>query len=171
MAHKHLIFNSFLRVASVVAALVMMPTATYAQLSASSDEPVEISGDQFEAFQDKNYVIWTGDVQVVQGAAILTAPRLTIYGVDDGSMDRIDAVGGIRYTSGEEAISSDTAVYKAADETVTFTGNVVVVQGEQVLSGGQLVYYTQTGQIVFTAQQNGRVRGIFISDPDDEKKS
>ncbi|WP_306251558.1 LptA/OstA family protein [Parvularcula sp. IMCC14364] len=134
------------------------------QLNAGSDAPIDITGDQFEAFRDKDYVVWTGDVQVVQGEAILTAPRLTIFGVESGNLQRINAEGGIRYTNGAEAISSRDAVYSADDETVIFTGDVVVVQGEQVLTGGRLVYYTQTGQLNFTSAGADRVRGIFITE-------
>ena len=146
---------------ALMAGCLAMPAK--AQLDTASDEPIDITGDQFEAFRDKDYAIWTGNVQVVQGTAILTAPKLTIYGIEDGELDRINATGGIRYTNGTEAISSRRAVYDAADETVTFFGDVVVVQDEQVLSGGRLIYYTSTGQIKFFSENGGRVRGIFIS--------
>ncbi len=160
---KRIIFS----IAAICSAIAGV-TPSFAQLSTDSDEPIEITGDTFEAFREKDYVIWTGDVQVVQGPVVLTAPKLTIYGIEDGEMDRIDAVGGVRYTNATEAISSEKAVYQAGSDTVVFTGNVVVVQEEQVLSGGRLVYQINTGEIKFTAQKGNRVRGIFTND---EKKS
>ena len=134
-----------------------------AQFATETDAPIDITGDQFEAIEDRDYVIWTGDVQVVQGDSVLTAPRLTIYGVEAGELTRIEAQGGIRYTNGAEAISGDTGVYDASDETITVTGNVVVVQGEQVLSGAKLIYNTRTGSIRFTSTGQQRVRGIFFT--------
>ncbi len=148
----------------IAGALVLGAGSANAQLNTGSDAPIDITGEQFEAFRDRDYVVWTGDVQVVQGEAILTAPKLTIFGVESGNLQRINAEGGIRYTNGAEAISSRDAVYSAEDETVIFTGDVVVVQGEQVLTGGRLVYYTQTGQLNFTSAGDDRVRGIFITE-------
>ena len=150
--------------ALITGGIVLGVASASAQLNAGSDAPIDITGDQFEAFRDRDYVVWTGDVQVVQGEAILTAPKLTIYGVESGNLQRINAEGGIRYTNGAEAISSRDAVYSAQDETVIFTGDVVVVQGEQVLTGGRLVYYTQTGQLNFTSAGGDRVRGIFVTE-------
>ncbi len=147
--------------ATLISPTILAPAQ--AQLTSNSTDPIDITGEQFEAFQEKDYAIWTGDVHVVQGTTILTAPKLTMYGVGEGGLREIHAEGGIRYTNGEEAISSQKAIYDADQETVLFTGNVVVVQGEQVLSGGRLIYHTQTGEIKFTAADGGRVRGIFIN--------
>ena len=138
-----------------------------AQLSRDQSAPIDITGEKFEIFDERDYAIWTGDVQVVQGEAILTAPKLTLYGINDGDLDRIHAVGGIRYTNGTEAISGEEAVYDAAKSIIVVTGSVVVVQGKQVLSGDELVYHTQTGELKFSSTQKKRVRGIFFTKKDD----
>jgi lipopolysaccharide export system protein LptA len=135
-----------------------------AQLSRDQNAPIDFTGQKFEVFDQQDYAVWTGDVQAVQGEAILTAPKLTLYGVSDGELDRIHALGGIRYTNGSEAISGEQAIYDAAKNTIVVTGNVVVVQGKQVMSGDELEYNTQTGEIKFTAGQQRRVRGIFFQE-------
>lgn len=135
-----------------------------AQFSQNSDEPIDITGAQFEALQDEDVALWTGDVQVVQGEVVLTAPRLKIFGIGGGEFERVEASGGIRYTNGTEAISGENAVYRADDDTIVVTGDVVVVQGRQVMTGEKMTYYLDTGRIIFDAGSTRRVRGIFFTD-------
>ncbi|NHK29489.1 hypothetical protein FF098_016375 [Parvularcula flava] len=149
-------------VSALIPAL-MMGTAA-AQFSQNSNAPIDITGAQFEAFQNEDYALWTGDVQVVQGEVILTAPQLKIYGIGGGRFNRVDATGGIRYTNGLEAISGDRAVYRKENETIVVTGNVVVVQGRQVMTGQQMTYYLDTGKIVFNKETKARVRGVFFTE-------
>lgn len=134
-----------------------------AQFVADADTPIDITGAVLDVVDGRDYVIWEGDVQAVQGNSVLTAPKLVIYGVEAGKLTRIIAEGGMRYTNGSEAISGDRGVYNAADETITVTGNVVVVQGEQILAGAKLIYNTRTGSIRFTSAAKQRVRGIFFT--------
>ena len=148
---------------TAVIALAGFASSASAQFTTSSDSPIDITGEQFEAVDGRDYVVWTGDVQVVQDQSILTAPRLVIFGVEAGELTRIEAEGGIRFTNGAEAISGDKGIYDAAAETITVTGNVVVVQGEQILSGARLIYNTRTGSIRFSSASGQRVRGIFFT--------
>ena len=133
----------------VLGAFCVLPAQ--AQFSKDADAPIDITAKKFESFPDKDYGIWTGDVQVIQGEVLLTAPSLVIYGIAAGEANRIEATGGMRYTNGLEAITGDAATYDAASETITVTGSVVVVQGDQVMTGGALVYNTKTGEMQFAS--------------------
>lgn len=142
---------------------VMMATPAMAQLSQDPDAPIDITGETFEAFEGRDMAIWTGDVQVVQAEAVLTAPKLSIFGIANGNINRIEASGGIRYTNGVESISGDKATYREEDGTIIVTGNVVVVQDNQVMSGERLIYHIDNGELRFSASDSGRVRGIFYT--------
>ncbi|GGD13076.1 LptA/OstA family protein [Aquisalinus flavus] len=152
--------------AGIVCALVpaMLFGTAAAQFSQNSNAPIDITGAQFEAFQNEDYALWTGDVQVVQGEVILTAPELKIYGIGGGRFNRVDATGGIRYTNGVEAISGDQAIYRKENETIVVTGNVVVVQGRQVMTGERMTYFLDSGKIIFNNEASSRVRGVFFTE-------
>ena len=62
-----------------------------------SDEPIDITGDTAE-FQD-NLAVWTGNVRVVQGPAILTSERLEAVLTDEGDFETITAIGSVRYSN------------------------------------------------------------------------
>jgi len=144
-----------------IAILALSQTPAAAQLAASSDEPIDITGDTAE-FND-NIVIWSGNVRIVQGEAILTARRIEAELNDDGDFDRIHAIGAVRYSNGKEAIAGERAVYDSVARTITMTENVILTQGRQVMSAGSVVYWIDTGKVKFTPGAGQRIRGIFYT--------
>jgi lipopolysaccharide export system protein LptA len=69
----------------------------------------------------------------------------------------------VRFSNGKEAITGARAVFDDIRRTITISENVVVTQGDQVMTGGELVYWVDTGKIVFTAPAGKRIRGIFYA--------
>ena len=133
-----------------------------AQFAPSSDEPVDITSDRLES--KDNVVTWIGNVRAVQGEAILTTDRLILIRNDEGAVDTVKAIGKVRYDTGAETITGEEAIYDEIARTLTMLRNVVVTQGKQVMTGGELVYWIDTGQLSFTSPGGHRVRGIFYTD-------
>ena len=148
--------------AAIGVVLAMSFGAAHAQfLEASSEEPLDITSDRLESEED--VATWTGDVQVVQGPAVLTTDKLVITQSEDGGINEIRAIGNVRYSNGEETIAGEQALYIETDRTLTMTGDVIVTQGKQIMRGGELTYWVDTGKIRFTAPEGRRVRGIFYT--------
>lgn len=149
-----------IRVAALCAAVAAFaPSTLSAQLIGDSDEPIDITGEALEVVDE--VATWTGNVRAVQGAALLTADRLVAVLGEDGGFQSIRAVGSVRYSNGKEAITGETALYEAGPRSITISNNVVVTQGETVMTGGALVYWVDTGRLLFTAPEGRRIRGIF----------
>lgn len=139
-----------------------------AQLAPSvSDAPIDITGDRLEVEGD--VATWTGNVRAVQGEAILTAEKLVADLDDDGAFSKIRAIGDVRYSNGKEAITGKTGVYDANRRTIVISEDVVVTQGEQVMTGGKLTYWIDSGKLLFTAPEGRRIRGIFYAKQDAEQ--
>ncbi|MFC2953769.1 LptA/OstA family protein [Marinicaulis aureus] len=140
-----------------------------AQLIAAGDskEPIDITGDTAE-FQD-NLAVWTGNVRVVQGPAILISERLEAVLTDEGDFETITAIGSVRYSNGEEAITGERAVFNNAARTIVMTDNVIVTQGKQVMSAGKITYWIDSGKVLFTPEAGKRIRGLFFTGKDDEQ--
>lgn len=155
-----------MKVTPAVLALVLttMPGLALAQLSPDSNAPIDITGDALEVIGE--IATWTGRVRVVQGEAILISDRLIADIAEGGDITSITATGSVRYSNGKEAITGDRGYYDAAQRTIRITDNVVVTQGEQVMTGGDLTYWIDTGQIRFTSAEGGRIRGIFHTKSD-----
>jgi lipopolysaccharide export system protein LptA len=147
-------------------AVVLSIGPSHAQLIASSDEPIDITGDAAE-FND-NIAVWTGNVRVVQGEAILTADRLEAKLNDQRQFQSIVALGAVRYSNGQEAITGERADYDDAARTITISENVIVTQGKQVMSAGAVTYWIDTGRIKFAPEPGKRIRGIFYTGKDEQ---
>lgn len=152
-------------------ATLMTATGAAAQAGASGlaasncDEPFDFGGDKLEVAD--NIAVWTGNVRVVQCEAILSTKRLDIVLDELNNAERFLAKGNVRYVSGEDAIASKSAVYDLLVRTITFSDDVVVTQGDQVMTGGNLVYWIDTGQIEFAPTPGKRIRGIFYANSTD----
>ncbi|MEM9233511.1 MAG: LptA/OstA family protein, partial [Pseudomonadota bacterium] len=120
------------------------------------DQPIDVSAGRCEVFENQDTVRCEGSVRVSQGEAILAANLMTIYGTQaEGGFRRIEAEGDVRYATGDNAMSGKSAVYDAATTTLTVTGDVVVVQADQVMTGGRLIYNTTSGATVFMPSDGG----------------
>ncbi|MEL7488471.1 MAG: LptA/OstA family protein [Pseudomonadota bacterium] len=147
--------------AAFLATLLAAPTFAAAQIASNEDckEPIDIGGEKLEVVD--SVATLTGAVRVVQCGALLSTEKLVAKQNDSGEFEILQAEGAVRYSNAEDAISSRTAVYDLNSRTITFTDEVVVVQGRQVMTGDALIYWIDTGQIRFTAESGKRVRGIF----------
>jgi lipopolysaccharide export system protein LptA len=150
--------------ACLALANLLFATAGNAQLISSSDEPVDITSDAAEFQED--YALWTGNVRVVQGEAILTADRLEATIDEAGEFQTITAYGAVRYTNGKEAIAGRRAVFEQATRTITVTEKVILTQGKQVMSAGAVIYWIDSGKVKFTPAPGDRIRGIFYPSSD-----
>lgn len=156
---KKILINAF-----VACGALGFSAGASAQLIADSDQPIDITGDSLELVDD--IATWSGNVRALQGEAILTADRLVATLDGDGAFTTITALGGVRYSNGKEAVAGERAVYDATQRSITISENVVVTQGETVMTGGVLVYWVDTGRISFKAPSGQRIRGIFHSKTD-----
>ncbi len=147
--------------ALAAAAIALWGSASAQLASIESDEPIDITGDRLEV--ENQVATFIGNVRAVQGPAILTADRLVADLDDNDSFTKIHAVGTVRYSNGKEAITGKSAVFDDVRRTITISGDVVVTQGEQVMTGGELVYWVDTRKILFTAPAGKRIRGIFYA--------
>jgi lipopolysaccharide export system protein LptA len=147
--------------AAILGGAIMGGAASAQLASVDSDAPIDITGDRLEVEND--VATFLGNVRAVQGPAILTAERLVADLDDKGSFTKIRAQGTVRYSNGKEAITGARALFDDIARTITISENVVVTQGEQVMTGGELIYWIDTGKILFTAPEGKRIRGIFYA--------
>ncbi len=141
----------------------------------SGKGPVDIAGDEAEV-QNKNCIsIWRGNAEALQGEARLRANVIKIFfepkagaaGATGtgacGDLLRLEAQGSVYYvTSKDQRVRGDNGVYDAQSDTVTLTGDVVAVQGQNVLRGTKMVFNTQTGEGHMVGSGGGaRPRGVF----------
>lgn len=78
-----------------------------------------------------------------------------------GSFTRIEASGKVYVNSGEQTATGDTAVVDMVGKLVTLSGNVVLSQGPNVITGNKLTWDMTTGRARVDQKPGARIRGIF----------
>lgn len=162
----------------LAAALLAAPAApANAQLAAGSNAPVDITADELEVINARCLAIWRGSAEALQDNSRLRADVLTIRyaaarpartGSESscGELQGLDAQGSVYYVTPTQRVRANAAVYDAAADTITMTGDVVAAQGQNVLRGERLVIQVSTGQARMETSARGagtpgRVRGVF----------
>ena len=83
-----------------------------------------------------------------------------VYATEDETANGIEqlvASGGVTFVTPTDAAEAREAVYSIAAATVTLSGDVLLTQGQNALSGEKLVVNLTDG----SAQMQGRVRTVF----------
>jgi lipopolysaccharide export system protein LptA len=166
----------------LLAATVLLAAPAVAQL-APGGGPIDISANELELVDAQHLAIWRGDVDALQGRNRLRADVLNVFftgkptsgaaetsnaaspGRNWGKVDHMVAEGHVFYVSPTQSARGDHAVYELASDTVTVTGDVIVVQGQSVIHGEKLVIDVKTGHATMAASPTAapeRVRGIFF---------
>lgn len=160
-----------------------------AQLAQNSDAPVDISADQLEVVNTQCLATYRGAAEAMQDTARLRAEVLKIFyktrqaptgpqtsaaqaagatgamgGKCDSQLDRMEAIGSVYYVTPQQRVRGDSAVYEAGSDTLTLTGDVIAIQGQNVLRGSKLVIRISTGDAQMQSGgkgKGGRVRTVI----------
>ena len=143
----------------------------------SGKDPVDISADTNEVFQNEHRVVYRGQVEALQGVQRLRTPELTLYftpregapkaattgglGSGFGSISRMEATGPVYLVTPTQSAKGDHGTYEAASDTMVLTGNVVLLQDKNVVRGDRVVIDQKTGHATITSGPRTRVRGVF----------
>ncbi len=125
--------------------------------------PVEVTADRLSIDQSDGTAVFSGNVVVGQGEMRLAAAEVRVRYAAQGSSDatgriqELIATGGVTLVSGAEAAEAREAVYSVATGIIVMTGDVVLTQGRNALSGDRLTVNLTAG----TGVMEGRVRTIF----------
>ncbi|MBB5700208.1 lipopolysaccharide export system protein LptA [Ochrobactrum daejeonense] len=182
--------------------MVAAPVASLAQEEGSavnglklsnSKAPVKIDADKLEMRDKEGIAIFTGNVAVSQGDALLKAGLMTVYynkakkdgegqaaapasagvgGLDSSSIDHIDISGKVYLKSGTQVATGDTGRYDAKNQVMVLQGQkVVLTDGDNVVTGCKLTAHLDTGRANVESckgQTKGRVSIIMA--PKDQQQ-
>lgn len=127
----------------------------------SAKLPVEVTADEFTVDQSSGKAVFNGNVLVVQGEVRLSAGQVTIeYSHEEGAangISRLLASGGVTFVTASDAAEAQDAVYSVADGVVTMSGDVILTQGQNAISGDRLIVNLTDGN----GRMEGRVRTVF----------
>lgn len=154
------------RLSTVLAFLALSPVVAHAQgasvafggLKQDTSLPVEVSADQLAVNQADGTAVFTGNVLVGQGEMRLSAGRVKVeYTADGTGISKLFASEGVTLINATDAAEGREAVYTIDSGNVVMTGDVLLTQGGNALSGQKLVIDLKAG----TGVMEGRVQTVF----------
>jgi lipopolysaccharide export system protein LptA len=143
------------------AASLAVPGLSGAQSSSglgASGQPVAYGGDSGE--YTPNGFALRGRAEITQGGNRLRADSINATTVNN-SLSRVEASGNVYFVTPDQSSRGDRAVYTLANGEVVLTGDVILTQGKNVLTGGRLVYNVRTQTARMDSAGGGRIQGVF----------
>jgi len=137
--------------------LAALPTIGDAQ-SFQAGQPIMWGAD--EVSRTPTTLSLRGRAELTQGDSRIRADRVEGT-ISDGDLTRVEAAGNVYFVTPQQTIRGDRAVYTPANDTIVLTGDVILTQGENVMTGASLTYNTRTEAAQMDGGSNGRVQGVF----------
>lgn len=120
--------------------------------------PVEMVSDQLMIDQADGTAIFSGNVIVSQGSMKLSADQVrAAYTEAAKTIETITATGNVLLVNAKDAATADSAVYTISTGVVVLTGNVLLTQGPATIAAQSMVIDLKTGK----GRMEGRVTTTF----------
>ena len=138
----------------------MLPLTAQAQFARNSDAPIEADAD--DIINSSGVTILSGQVDVRQGETRILSDVMKIYGGATGlgpetsDVSRIEATGNFYYLTPDQEVRGNNGVYTKESDTFTVTGDVILLQGENVVTGDTLIYNLATEKARVVGSCKGR---------------
>lgn len=149
-------------------ALLALPAVGDAQsVGATSRQPIAFGADDGEQTTDR--ISLRGRAEITQGQNRLRAETITAFRDAQGDFTRIEAAGTVYFVTPSQSMRGDRAVYTISSGELVVTGNVILNQGKNVLTGGRLTYDVNTDAATMSGAPSGqgagsRIQGVFYPD-------
>ena len=127
-----------------------------------ANAPVEVTADRLTVDQASGETVFTGNAVIGQGGMRLSAQTIRIVFADDAAdgtrrIDRMSATGGVTLVTDDEAAEASSAEYLVPQGMIVMSGDVMLTQGPNILSGDRLEVNLNTGE----GTMEGRVRTLI----------
>ncbi len=152
------------------------------------NEPIEITSDRMDAFNEKKMIVFSGDATAIQGDIVLMSDQLFVYYKNEkgeknkirtkemettGDLDRIEARGNVVITQKEKLASSEEASFNQESGQIVMTGNAFLSEGKSTISGCKVIVYVNEDRGVAlpcTPGKNERVKAVIYPQQNKEGK-
>lgn len=140
--------------------------------------PITIDADRLEVLDKDKRAVFTGNVVAARGDMTVRSSTMTVfYDADltgntsankpaaansNQSVRRIEMTGKVLFVQRDQQATGDAAVYERASETLILSGNVVLTQCQNVVTGPRLVVNLRTNQAQVEGAPGARVRSILV---------
>lgn len=164
----------------ILAFVVILPLASAGSVC-GGENPIQITSDRLDAYDDKSLVLFSGNVVAIQKDTVINSDELylyydkkssggnVIYDITPGAgkIDRIELKGNVTMKKGERTVTGDMAVFYNTDQKIIITGNAVMMEGKNVIRGDKITVFLTENRGVVDGSSGERVTATIY--PGDTK--
>jgi lipopolysaccharide export system protein LptA len=138
-------------------------------------EPIHITSDQVEAFQQQRQVVFSGHVVATQKDIVVRGDKMTVFYLEKsqgeakgsnlggGSVDQIVVEGNVQITQGERVATGKVATFYRAENKVVLTGDPRVVRNQDSIQGERITLFLDSEKSIVESGPSGRVQATIHS--------
>ena len=126
-------------------------------ISLERSQPIDITSDKVEAYWKENLIIFKGNVIARQKDIVIYADSLEAVIIEDGKgIDRVTAGGNVKIQQGLRVANCQKAIFYNRDQKVVLTGEPKVVEGDNIISGDEIIFDIEKNRVDVKGGANGR---------------
>lgn len=154
--------KTLMKLASAALLMATLPLTAHAQFARNNSAPIDATAD--DIVNAGGVTTLTGQVDVRQAGTRILADKMKIFGGVAGAggssaasdISRIEATGNFYYITPEQEVRGNNGIYTQSTDTFTVTGDVILLQGENVVTGDTLIYNLTTEEARVVGTCKGR---------------
>jgi lipopolysaccharide export system protein LptA len=125
--------------------------------------PIDVSADRLSADSVRNTVTFEGNVVAQQADVTLYADRIVAdYSRQAGAIDRIEAVGNVRFVQEGREARSPRAIFHNLEQRIVLSEGATLRQGQNTVEGETLTIFLRENRSVVTGgKDGGRVKAVI----------
>ena len=161
-----------MRIAQIIAALSLVAALTGGAGAQDrggesardlGSRPIDVSADRLSADSVRNKVTFEGSVVAKQADVTLYADRIEAdYSREAGAIDRIEAVGNVRFVQEGREARSPRAIFHNLEQRIVLSGGATLRQGQNTVEGETLTIFLRENRSVVTGgKDGGRVKAVI----------
>ncbi len=139
-------------------------------------EPINIEADRMISQEEKNSVVFLGNVEASQGKVTIRTDEMTVYYEQNdpnatagksSEVKKMICVGNVEVTQDDWLGTGKRMDYFAKDQKVILSGDAKAWQGQNMVAGKTIIYYLDEKRSVVEQEQAkpgekaGRVKAVI----------
>ncbi len=133
-------------------------------------QPIDIISDRVETYSKENLIIFKGNVTARQKDVVIYSDSLEAMVIEGGKgIERVVAGGNVKIQQGIRVANCQKAVFYNIDQKMVLTGDPKVWEGENMVSGDEIVFYIEQNRIEVRGGPGGRGKAKIYTEGGFEK--
>jgi len=122
-----------------------------------TSQPMDITSDSVETFAKDHLIVFKGNVTARQKDMVIYADALEALIIEDGKgIEKVTADGNVKIQQGLRVANCQKAIYYNLDRKVVLTGDPRVYEGENMVSGDEIIVDIERNRVEVKGGPGGR---------------